>query len=334
MVPRDRAAPAIVARDGTRIGYQVRGERPVRRARERARRHRTSRSATSTTRSATYKTICWDYRGLYTSAAPRPIRARTPSRTRSRICSRSSTHEGVDDVVIAGWSMGVQVAFETIRALPERVRGLLAINGTYGRAFRTVMGSRARRPDHPDAAPAREGAGRARRARDASGVAGSDALISAMKRVGLVSADDRPRDLPRGRRGLPDDRLGDLQRSADAPRRARRRGGARRRSTVPVTIVTGDRDLMTPPATAEHMHRAIRGSRLVVIEGGTHYTPVEYPGDHRRRARPAARSRARLGAQGRRRRHELPAVPAARSSTSTSSARTAAPRSARPARTA
>ena len=46
---------------------------------------------------------------------------------------------------------------------------------------------------------------------------------------------------------------------------------------VPVTIVTGDRDLMTPPATAEHMHRAIRGSRLVVIEGGTHYTPVEYP---------------------------------------------------------
>ena len=46
---------------------------------------------------------------------------------------------------------------------------------------------------------------------------------------------------------------------------------------MPVTIATGDRDLMTPPATAEHMHRAIRGSRLVVIEGGSHYTPVEYP---------------------------------------------------------
>ena len=25
---------------------------------------------------------------------------------------------------------------------------------------------------------------------------------------------------------------------------------------------TGDRDLMTPPATAEHMHRAIAGSRI------------------------------------------------------------------------
>jgi len=46
---------------------------------------------------------------------------------------------------------------------------------------------------------------------------------------------------------------------------------------VPVAIVTADKDLMTPPATAEHIHRAIAGSRLVVIRGGTHYTPVEYP---------------------------------------------------------
>ena len=42
-------------------------------------------------------------------------------------------------------------------------------------------------------------------------------------------------------------------------------------------LVTGDRDLMTPPATSERMHRAIAGSRLVVIEGGSHYTPVEFP---------------------------------------------------------
>jgi pimeloyl-ACP methyl ester carboxylesterase len=34
---------------------------------------------------------------------------------------------------------------------------------------------------------------------------------------------------------------------------------------------------MTPPVTAEHIHRAIPGSRLVVIRGGTHYTPVEFP---------------------------------------------------------
>jgi len=46
---------------------------------------------------------------------------------------------------------------------------------------------------------------------------------------------------------------------------------------VPTTIVTGDRDILTPPSTAERMHREIPGSRLVLIRGGTHYTPVEFP---------------------------------------------------------
>src|SRR5690606_16526709 len=51
-------------------------------------------------------------------------------------------HEGVEEVAIVGWSMGVQVAFEAIRHHPSRIAGMLAINGTYGRTFRTVMGSR------------------------------------------------------------------------------------------------------------------------------------------------------------------------------------------------
>jgi len=38
--------------------------------------------------------------------------------------------------------MGVQVGFEAIRHHAARVRGMFAINGTYGHAFRTVMGSR------------------------------------------------------------------------------------------------------------------------------------------------------------------------------------------------
>ena len=44
-----------------------------------------------------------------------------------------------------------------------------------------------------------------------------------------------------------------------------------------VTIITGDRDIITPAATAEHIHRQVSGSRLVHIKGGSHYTPVEFP---------------------------------------------------------
>jgi pimeloyl-ACP methyl ester carboxylesterase len=34
---------------------------------------------------------------------------------------------------------------------------------------------------------------------------------------------------------------------------------------------------MTPVFTARKMNRLIPGSRLVVIAGGSHYTPLEYP---------------------------------------------------------
>jgi pimeloyl-ACP methyl ester carboxylesterase len=107
-------------------------------------------------------------------------------------------------------------------------------------------------------------------------VAGSDALISAMKRFGLVSETidmDIFRQVAAGFQQIDWSiysdllaRLDDHDASEVLPKIA-----------VPLTIVTGDRDLMTPPATAEHIHRAVRGSRLVVIEGGSHYTPVEYP---------------------------------------------------------
>jgi 3-oxoadipate enol-lactonase len=171
--------------------------------------------------------------------------------------------------------MGVQVGFEAIRRHPERVRGLLAINGTYGRAFRTVMGSRLVGRTIPmllrlvKAQAALAGLATRR-------LAGSDALISAMKRVGLVS---QTIDLEIFRAVAAGFQTIDWRIYSDLLTRLDEHDAEEvlDKIDVPVTIVTGDRDLMTPPATAEHMHRTIRGSRLVVIEGGTHYTPVEYP---------------------------------------------------------
>lgn len=47
--------------------------------------------------------------------------------------------------------------------------------------------------------------------------------------------------------------------------------------TVPTLILAGDRDQLTPVATAERMQRAIRGSELVVFPGHTHLVQVEQP---------------------------------------------------------
>jgi len=47
--------------------------------------------------------------------------------------------------------------------------------------------------------------------------------------------------------------------------------------SVPTLILSGDRDQLTPVATAERMQRAIPGSELVVFPGHTHLVQVEQP---------------------------------------------------------
>ena len=37
------------------------------------------------------------------------------------------------------------------------------------------------------------------------------------------------------------------------------------------------KDVAAPPAVAEELHQQIPRSRYVLIENGTHYTPLEYP---------------------------------------------------------
>lgn len=46
---------------------------------------------------------------------------------------------------------------------------------------------------------------------------------------------------------------------------------------VPVLIVVGDKDVITPPELAQKMNAAAKGSRLEVIAGAGHMAPVEKP---------------------------------------------------------
>lgn len=263
----------VTVRDGTRIGYQVRGQGPcVVLANGLGGTYVAFKALYGALEG--YRTICWDYRGLYTSTAAADPLANTIAHQVDDLMAILDA-EQVTDFVIAGWSMGVQVAFETIKRHRDRVKGIYAINGTYGRAFRTVMGSRLIGQTIPmllrlvRAQAALVGLASKR-------VAGSDALIGAMKRVGLVAETidmDVFRTVASGFTTIDWVIYSDLLSRLDEHDAE----DVLATVTVPVTIVTGDKDLMTPPATAEHMHRLIPGSRMVVIKGGTHYTPVEYP---------------------------------------------------------
>ncbi len=263
----------LTARDGTRIGYQLRGTGPaVVLANGLGGTYLAFQHLYGALES--YQTICWDYRGLYSSGAPKDPQANTIVHQVEDLIEILDA-EGIESVVMAGWSMGVQVAFEAVRRHRARVKGLYLVNGTYGHAFRTVMGSRLIGRTIPlllrlvRAQAALAGLATRR-------VAGSDALIAAMKRFGLVSQTidlEIFRAVAAGFQGI------DWVIYSDLLNRLDEHDAEAVLTTidVPTTIITGDRDLMTPPSTAEHLHRAIHGSRMVVIKGGTHYTPVEYP---------------------------------------------------------
>ena len=48
--------------------------------------------------------------------------------------------------------------------------------------------------------------------------------------------------------------------------------------TVPTLVVGGTRDLFLPEASLRAAVAAIPGAELLVIEGATHYLPLEFPG--------------------------------------------------------
>lgn len=267
----------LVVRDGTRIGYQVRpGPRPDAPAVVLANGLGGTFEAFRHLYAALpeYRVLCWDYRGLYTSGPSPDPRANTVAHQVDDLLEILAA-EGIERAVHVGWSMGVQVNFELIRREPGRVTGLYAINGTYGRPFRTVLSSRFVHVIIPVllrmVKAQADLVGRASRV-----VAGSDALVAAMKRFGMVSDTldmDAFRDVAAGFKTIDWRIYSDLLARLDEHDAEE----VLARVDVPTTIVTGDRDILTPPSTAERMHREIPGSRLVLIRGGTHYTPVEFP---------------------------------------------------------
>jgi 3-oxoadipate enol-lactonase len=51
------------------------------------------------------------------------------------------------------------------------------------------------------------------------------------------------------------------------------------RITCPTLLVTGDEDVVSPPQSVRMMSRKISGSRVEVLRGCGHWTPVEKPGE-------------------------------------------------------
>ena len=264
----------VASFDGTELAYQVRGEGPAvvlvngLGGSFEAFRHIYAELGER------FKVLCWDYRGLFGSGAPLDP-ATLAVEYQCDDLEILLDHEKIDRAVFIGWSMGVQVMFEFYRRRRARMDGIIAINGTAGLPFRSALASRA----VSYLIPLLLRAGRSQAAlvgRVSRLVIGWEGVVPMMQRFGMVSRTldmDAFRDVAAGFANVDWrlymdtlERLGEHDAFDVLPE-----------VNVPALIITGDRDMMTPAFTAERIHRAVTGSRMVVIPGGTHYTPVEYP---------------------------------------------------------
>lgn len=84
----------------------------------------------------THRMLTWDYRGLFASDSPRFKRKLAVAHHVDDIMAVLDA-EHVDRAVFVGWSMGVQVSLDVAATHPERVAGLVLLNGTHGHVLST-----------------------------------------------------------------------------------------------------------------------------------------------------------------------------------------------------
>ncbi len=250
------------------------------------------------------RVIHWNYRGHGASEAPRD-----PERMTLQECARDLVTVldagRADRAVLVGHSMGVQVVLDAWRRARRRIAGLVLVCGAPGRVLDTFHESTALRTALPlarklvDRWPDLARAGF--RALVTADVALDYALAFEVNRA-LVHRDDLLpyfQDLAKVDPALFVRLLASASEHDATPWLAD--------VDVPTLVVAGARDAFTPMRLSLALSRAIRGSELRVLPGGTHVGPLEHPDLFAARVRaflaervPVEAPRARVRSRGRR----------------------------------
>jgi 3-oxoadipate enol-lactonase len=223
-----------------------------------------------------YRLLVWDYRGLYRSAIPAD---RTLLRVHHNCLDLDEIRvaEGIDTMVLAGWSVGVQVALEQYRRTPRSVEALVLINGAHGRVLHRSFTTRLERKLIP---PTVRGLRRAQPILQPTllpvlrQIAKRNLAATLLHKGGLFArVSPSIRDAIHGVLTLDYDvyfkmgLLADEHDTADFLPRIR----------IPTMVIAGTDDRITRPPLARSIARAIPGAVYHEIPRATHYGVMEFP---------------------------------------------------------
>jgi pimeloyl-ACP methyl ester carboxylesterase len=172
---------------------------------------------------------------------------------------------GVSQAVIGGCSMGGYLAFALFRRAPQRFRGLVLANSKAS----------------PDTDEAKEGRRKMRALVEREGprAVADDMLpklLGATTRQEQPSLADRVRTLieANSTQAIVAAIVAMMTRPDSRPLLAQ--------ISCPALVIAGQEDTLIPPAAAEEMHAAIRGSELAVLPRCGHLANLEQPADFNR----------------------------------------------------
>jgi 3-oxoadipate enol-lactonase len=168
---------------------------------------------------------------------------------------------GIDEVILAGLSMGGYVAFEFLRNWRSRVRGLV------------LMDTRAE-ADTPEGRRARDAAAATARERGSAAVA--ESMLP--KVLAPATLAERPDIVERVRALMAGTPVAGMVGALAAMRdRAGSESLLPTLADIPTLVMVGEADTLTPPDQARAMAQAIPGAQLAIIPGAGHLPPVEQP---------------------------------------------------------
>lgn len=221
-----------------------------------------------------YRLVFWNYRGHGQSHPPAHPDAIGVSALRADLQAVLDAYD-IDRAVVLGHSMGAQIALDFTLTYPERVHGVVSLCGTYGKPLDTLHGSkrlgrmfpllRASLMQFPEAGE-----------RLWQWVFQNDWSFAYARRFEtnekrLIPADFRP--YFEHLAGMDPQVFFALTERLQKHSVLERLGELRR----PALVIAGENDTFCPAVLSERMHRAIAGSKLLVVPGGSHVAPLENP---------------------------------------------------------
>lgn len=220
-----------------------------------------------------FRILSWDYRGLYGSILPSRCASLDISAHAADLAAVLD-HARVDTAALFGWSMGVQVGIEFYSQYSERISALILTNGTFGRPLHGVPLPFSGITLPPLVRGARQFHNVGRWL--LNHVSRSRLSYNVLRRLYLIAPGF---ERARFEEMVEDFECVDLDVYFEILEKLQEHDAQHLLATirVPTLVITGARDMLTPPWFARKMAGVIPGAQLFVVPSGTHYSAAEYP---------------------------------------------------------